>query len=834
MSMRGSSSLPAMIAVLWTLMVWLNWFSANPVDFAQAGASLAAFAGISSGAALTSLLRRVPDFVVLIALAVGALGAGLPAASWLRSGGRRFPSVFVIGFGAGALSLGMLGAGFVGLAMPALAWAAAGAAAAAAVARTRGWRPGIPPAREWWFWAPVVALLGLSLTGALAPEATFDGQVHHLAHPQVYVLHHKVCGLPHHFLSYYPALTEMQYLLAWLLSGGPEAAKLVHFAWGILAFAALLGWAREKVEEPVALAAGAAFLAIPYVQLVSMWAYVDLAAAAYLTLTLRLAAARKANPAALGLLCGLCAGVKVTGVFAPVLAAGAFALRRVPARNWAVFAAACFCAAVPWGLRYFCLAGNPFAPFLSDIMPILWWGTENMARYQEELAGYRGGPDILRGLPGFLAGPWNVSVRNIGVLDSMAGMGGWFLWGFPLLALFRVRAARAPAFLALAYFCLWHLIPKQVRYLLPVWPAGMLVCALMARFLIRSGGLAAVSGWALVPVFLLSVIQAVQRQGIIGNPVRVVTGSESVESYLARGIPGKGMSLKARAWLKANQGRDSVLLANHYGLGFFWGPRAIRQSFFDTPLIERFSRESVSPERIVRKFRQYGIGLLLYDAQGGFEMQSIYRMYGFDGASAERWRLFWLNEARILANLDDCYLVYRIGSEPAGKAPRAGVSVWPGLDDQWLADLEMKLSRVERLGGKEEDVVCLEKDYLRVARDTGSPLAWERVGLMRLKLKNWAGAREALAESANRGRASALLCDGLGLAEAMLGRWNESARAFAAALAIKPGHTNARVNLARVYQRFGKKEEALRLVRDGLALEPDSAALGAILQELSR
>jgi len=187
---------------------------------------------------------------------------------------------------------------------------------------------------------------------------------HHLAHLELYAVRHKVVALPYHFLATYPALLEMQYLVARLVSGTPQLARLLHWSWGVLTLGTLVGWARESLEDVWALAAAAVLLFVPYVQLVMMWGYVDLGAACLLTLALRQALARRMRPVLLGVLCGLIAGVKVTGVFAAVLVAAVVMVRGLGLAGGVRFGAALALVAAPWGVKNFLFAGNPAAPFL--------------------------------------------------------------------------------------------------------------------------------------------------------------------------------------------------------------------------------------------------------------------------------------------------------------------------------------------------------------------------------------------------------------------------------------------------------------------------------------
>ncbi|MEK7765923.1 MAG: hypothetical protein AAB368_06765, partial [bacterium] len=451
--------------------------------------------------------------------------------------------------------------------------------------------------------------------------------------------------------------------------------------------AALLAWARRSLEPRWALAAVAGFALLPYVQIVFMWAYVDLGFAFFFALTCdRLSRRTSGSTPLLGALCGLCMGTKAAGVFAPVLAGAVLVARRA---SLAPFAAACALLAAPWGARNWAFAGNPFAPFLASMLPTLYWGADNQARYGAELRSYQaaggahGGP-----LTGLFAHPWSATIRNLGVLDRGAGMGAWFLFALPLLLLLDAPAARLPARLALGFFALWLLIPRQVRYLLPVWPAAALASAHAVRALARRGGSSRFVVGALGAMLALHLPMAFARQYVARDPVPVVFGRETVTSYLNRGVPGKPHSLRARDWIAGHLHGRRFLVVSEYGMGMLWGPDAVIQSVFDTPLIERFAREGRDAAQVARKFRQAGVAHVLYGLAGGFSMQPVYEIYHFDEGAAARWRAFWSARAELVHVEADRYLVFGVRGSP--RVP-ARASVYPGLDEQWLGVLDRAL-----------------------------------------------------------------------------------------------------------------------------------------------
>jgi len=881
-----STRLVAAVAAVWGLLIWANWFSANPLQFRHLAGALAAYGAIDLKNALAVWTGHFARMGCVAVLALAALGSGRPLARWLESGatgatcgrhGCASPAslassprhAFVHGaLGAGALALGALGAGFAGLLFRPLAWIVVLGLAALGVPGLGRPRLSWLVARDTWLFTLVIALgLLFAFGGTLAPEVSYDALFHHLAHPQAYAAAHRIMPLPHHFLSHYPALIEMQYLLAYLLSGGPQAAKLVHFAWGLFTMAVLLGWAREHLEDSWALAAVAVLVLTPYFQLVLMWAYVDLGAAGYLTLVFWLVASGgsgpvgwqsqpkaggvrgagsigSAGPAVLGALAGLSAGTKATGVFAVVLAGAVMFFRRWPPRAWAAFLASCFAFAVPWGARNWLITGNPFAPFLAGGIPTLFWPPENAARYRHELRSYEWGHNPVGGWSDFIAYPWRASVRNLGVLDPQAGMGGWFLWCLPMLLIIRVREAFLPALLVLGYFCLWLLVPRQIRYLLPAWPAAALASAFAVRALARRGGLALIPAWGAAVVLALGLAAALQRSHLVMDPVKTAFGTESAEEYMARGLPGRPYSVRASRWIRENMPGERLLIVSDYALGMYWGPNAIIQSAFDVPIIERMSRDSADNSRFLKRFRQAGVRRVLYSSMGGFVMQATYHMYNFDPGAAARWRAFWSACAVEERTFNDRYSIYRIETPAPARLPigelrspggkkRPSNAVLPGLDEQWLGEADFDQQYADQGGRTAAELPASVRGYREIAERTSSPCAYERLGTMLLKNGKTGEGRTALDRAERLGRRTAILYDALGVISAQSGDLSSAIRRFRFALERDPEQEEARRNLAQVLWQVGDRTGAQSVLEEGLRMNPGSAELSSMMSGLA-
>lgn len=837
----GSSvpNLPPIASALllpWFLLVWLNWLRAYPLSRVELAEAVTVFGRMDPARAAATWLGHVTGALPVALLAAGAMGCGGGFHRWLsprwEAGGSGR-----IALGAGLLGLAALGAGLAGLAYPSVAWTVVIVWLLPIAGQIGKLGSRIRSSTVSLFSSSLSVLLPLALlvlicllalVGAVAPEASFDGMAHHLAHPELYAGRHRVIAVPHHFLANVPALLEMQYLFARLLTGEAHAGKLVHWGWGVLTLGLLVRWGRRTLPPGWALAAAVGCALVPYFFLVMMWSYVDLGAAGYVTLALS-ALSAGAPGAVLGVLCGFAAGTKLTGAFVLAIIVAALAVRRAPARTWLALGVAFLLTAGWWGAKSLGFTGNPVAPFLSAVFPTLHWSPEQHARYTHELHSYERPGGLLR----LFLSPWSATVRNEGVLDSRAGIGAWGLVLFPTLAVVRVPAARLPALAALAWFVLWHFIPRQQRYLVPALPAAALAATHALRGVMERGGVTRVLGWAAVPLLVFQLGWAARLQYENLQPVGVAFGLESPREYLGRGMPGKIRSIRMREWWTVHRAGRRLLPANTYGLGMFWGPEAATQSFFDVPVLERISRASPTPERIGIRFRQLGIGWVLDDSENGFLMQAIYAPYHLTPGAANRWVQFWIGAARVAHREGESYTLYALGESAGGEpGPPPG---WPGVDQMALAATDTALSRAAADGpaALAAALPAAATAYREAARTTGSPAAFERLGIVLSQIGKPAEARAALAEAERRGRRTAKLHDAVGILEANAGKMSPAANRFAEALRLDPGYVNARRNLALALSRLNRGAEAVTVLREGLVRDPSSAELRAAWQQLT-
>jgi hypothetical protein len=752
--------------------------------------ALTRLAGFRPFPLIRSLPGHAVPFLAVSLLALASRGSGRAIMGWLGGPSRGEPVRLAVG--AGLVALAALGAGLAGLAFPAAAWVAVLAAAGAGCRGLSLPRVRPLPRDEALPALVAAAALAMAIPGALAPDITFDAQMHHLGLPQYFAHGHRISGVPWNMFSNHPALVEMHYLLAFLLSGGPAPAKLVHYSFGLLACAGLLSWARRHLPGSWAWWALVGFALAPEVQVLLVWAYSDLALVAFATLALAEAAAARPDWRLAGVLCGLAAGTKANGIVASAVVAGALGVRGALRTRGGRFLAGALLPALPWGARNLLFSGNPVAPFLPGIFPTLWWGSDNLSSYTADFARLQAEPGPDSALVRLLARPWAVAIRNAGSVDPFGGAGGLLLWLVPPALILGWRNIRVPALLAGGYALLWSLAPRQVRYSVPFWPALAIVAAGGARVLAGDGRWRKPFLWLAGAWVAVALATGVARQQAVTDPLPVLLGGTSRAEYLARHLPDGDRVAQAREWLDANAGGERVLLLVPSGLWLAFGPGAVHQTFYDTPLTERFARESAGSGRLAVRLRQMRLGWTVYQPGSGYPLQLVYGVWRFGRAEAARWRRFWEARAVPYISVSDRVFVHRVGGRAADGRAAAGRAtarvpdgLLPGLDEQWLASPVEAFSRAMR-GRDRAGAERAEGELRAVASGQGSAAAWEYLGTARFALGDAKGALDAYRKSESLGRHSVACALGRARAAEKAGRKAEADSALRRALELDP------------------------------------------------
>lgn len=521
--------------------------------------------------------------------------------------------------------------------------------------------------------AAILCLAFLTLTGSLAPPTSneWDSLAYHLAVPKVWLRDGRMHMLPYDNHAGFPMLTEMLYGFG-LSSGKVVAAKLIHWLYGMLCALTCYWAGRHWVSRKAGLLAAALFLACPVVGWEATTAYIDLAAALYVALSVftfaRFVESRGGGERGSGrgetevapsphlpltpssswlVLSGICGGlacgVKMTMIATSgmlVLWAVGLALRRMASwKDVGLLTALIFVIGAPWYIKTWIWTGNPFYPFAYSLFGGHWWGAAQAAQYAAEQGRF----GIGKTLYGLWVAPWsttyyaqyyaNPPAAYHGALEmagrpnafpALFGTLGIGVIGFLPLWLLRPgnggrTASRAPAWFAVyggVFLLIWFALTHQTRYMIPVLPIVLIPAVAGARAFWHEGR------WWRVGIGTFSALAIVwgilPLYAYVQPSFAVAWGGESQDAYLSNTEPIYNVSKAINAGLPADA---KVLMLNEVR-GFYIDRRYQWGDASQNTLIPWDNLKS--PDQIDAALRAQGITHVLVN-------------WGPRAAPSERW-----------------------------------------------------------------------------------------------------------------------------------------------------------------------------------------------------
>lgn len=528
------------------------------------GAPVIARLGMKRDETAAFLLFAIPiglGFLSLITLALGALGLFHDWAAWVL------------------LSLFAL-CGLLELTLHRATYAASLRQAWTGVRR-------LPP-----IWTPALlvflflVLLYPLIAYGLIPPITHDEVAYHLAIPKIYIQHHGITYIPFIPYSNWPLGAEMLYTLSLLLRS-ETLAHLITWDSLLLICAGLWWFAHRYLDEQEGLLAAVLFAATPMVGTLAGTALIELplamfsflAAIALIVWTER----RQSRWWVLSALCGgFAASIKLNGAVIPLML-GAYLLiyRLVSApsqwrdaiKQFVAYGSIALAVVLPWYLKTWILAGNPFWPFFFEYLGGKNWD----ALGSEYLFGFIRLVNLPLTLPNWLIGLPRLVMQPRPFAPSGVDL-TWYYLVLPLLAIpalifSRGRRRRVLLWLcaiALGMYTAWFLETHQTRFLLPATPILSLVMAAGAGWLMRVRGrrLQLLLRVALVVSLAgTSLLFKRDTRALLQTRWPFLTGIQDRESFLSANVSGytvfryanEHLPEDSRAWLALYESRGYYL-----------------------------------------------------------------------------------------------------------------------------------------------------------------------------------------------------------------------------------------------------------------------------------
>jgi hypothetical protein len=331
---------------------------------------------------------------------------------------------------------------------------------------------------------PALGLVGYVLTAywftVLKPDVSSDGLSMHLALPSIVAdLHRWPFDFQNQIWSLMPAAVDGLYAGVFLL-GGEFAARLLNFAYLVVAAAFLVQIARRWVWPERALVAAALFASTPLTALVTGSLFIEnvwtaLILAAVLALLRYLDHEQPGELVWLGVFTGAAFSAKlIAGAYiAPIICAGAFFAMR--ARRWRALAIALLLAAL-CGLPPYAYAwaktGNPVFPFSNAVFKSPYYYSD------------RSFDDVRYHAPLSWKTPYDLTFRSGKYFEGTGG-GAGFQYLFlllPAVLLIRRRDQAVVLGIAAASALLILIVLPNLRYLYPALALLSITLALLLRF----------------------------------------------------------------------------------------------------------------------------------------------------------------------------------------------------------------------------------------------------------------------------------------------------------------------------------------------------------------
>jgi len=830
----------------WITVVWLGWLVTKSATDRLIGHNLQRVFRDSLGGpydwsdAARTWVGHARGILVAALWCLAAAGWGRPLAAWL--GTRGTGRTIVVGLGFVALGLATWAAGVLGLLAP-VCLAVLALPALVPFRPSGPRRPRVVAARE-----PVAAVCAV-LTGvflfiyawpAFAPELGWDALTYHLQVPAHWLSARRIHIIPFSLGSFYPFLAEMWFMLGRAF-GGDDAAKLVNYAFLPLTAASLVGIGTSLGSRTAGWLAALVYVAQPPAGLLSSQCYNDLEIA-WLTLLAVDAALRPGMGWRIvsAVLCGGVLGCKYTGMLTLALCGSAWTWRAW--REHRIMGGLILPSAVaglvfaPWPIRDWLQTGNPVYPMAARVFPDSGWNPFYSAEQAARIVPGAVAPPISETLLQLVRLPYDFSVSfgAIGVLFTPLIFG--LLPGLAVASSRRIAATRAfagspaaaRAAAGLGFIGLWVVARGgDDRYLIPAVALLAVPAAEGALRLSRGQALrAALVAAAVVAALFVQAVHLTGYLSAIYVPWRVAAGAEPRRTYLCRAMLPNYETYPFAEKVNAMLPRGARVLLFSDIVAYYYDPLVV----FDTqqvmpPIGSRLASACRDPRALRRRFRQLGIGWVIYSSRTiAFEKDC--RCMGMTGAPRGCYRTFWRRYAELALEFASLRL-FRLRTErEASRLPPAPFIALPGVQDVTLtvaeearqankpldaavalrrlvreepelADARFKLAEVLLLAGRTDEARREVEAARRLGLDSGP--WWVLEGGIRSSRKDHAGAYEATKEGVARWRGPRSLA----LLAAMA--WNagkipEARAAIAEAAKLNPWDVEVR----RIQQQMGK------------------------------
>jgi 4-amino-4-deoxy-L-arabinose transferase-like glycosyltransferase len=468
----------------------------------------------------------------------------------------------------------------------------------------------------------LISILGISFVlyflKCFAPPLNYDSLAYHLAIPKLFIDAGGIRHIPGNVYSNFPMNMEFLFMLGMLIRDD-ILARLLHFAAGVLSALAIYSFTSKHFSRKTALTASAAFFGIPYVGLLSGWAFNELLLSLFVILSVfcfsEWAKNRKSENLLLSsIFCGFALGTKYTAflLLFPFISAGALLVscrlkepKKKIVKNFLTAFGVSLLVPVPWFIKNAVYTHNPVYPFLSGLFNRLFSHPAvesfDMARF---IGQHTPGSVSLYSIPPLLI----KTFTNLQI--------GPFFAAFLPFIIFAENLKKFETKLLLAYFLsyilLWTFFTHQdPRFLIPA--LGCFAVPVSSAVILSSESSKNFRG--IIQTFIVAVflsnLALVPFQSAYQNIQKAVWGIYNREEFMAE----SGLyQYPAFSFINEKLPERAKILFIGENQTYYVDRKVVSNSPFDTNKTVEIVNRSKTAEDIRREFKNMGITHILYNA----------------------------------------------------------------------------------------------------------------------------------------------------------------------------------------------------------------------------
>lgn len=320
---------------------------------------------------------------------------------------------------------------------------------------------------------------------ALLPPSNWDEVAYHLAIPKIYIKNHQLTYIPFIPYSNWPLETEMLFILCQLLQWESVAHMVVWSTLLLICFQ-LYAFGKKHYSSHAGLIAAAIFASTPMVMMLAGTGLIELPLTLFTLLaTTALIEWNETRERSLWIISaifgGLTACTKLNAALVPLILGIVFILMMIRSKEQLViivkqfiaYGFIAFLVVSPWYIKSWIYTGNPFWPFLYQLIPSANWDALGM-QYLIDFIRLPNMPSTpLNWLTGFI----QISLHPENHGPFRIALGEIYLYTLPLIVIaviFMKQSSKKTllwlALCAVFFYTSWFLQTHQTRFIMPVTP----------------------------------------------------------------------------------------------------------------------------------------------------------------------------------------------------------------------------------------------------------------------------------------------------------------------------------------------------------------------------